>query len=177
VEREVVDLYRAVLMRDKIGERFEGTVTGMVGTGVFVALDSPFVDVLVRLEDLGGERYELDDDGLRAVASRSGDVVSLGDRMMVEVIDVAILRRSVYGRRVGREGDEEGRPRRKTVQETASRGTPRGKKTVEKQIRGAKRKIAARTATSGRGGPSKKQKGGGGGGGGKKKTKVKKKGR
>jgi ribonuclease R len=178
VEREVVDLYRAVLMRDKIGERFEGTVTGMVGSGVFVALDSPFVDVLVRLEDLGGERYELDDDGLRAVASRSGDVVSLGDRMMVEVIDVAILRRSVYGRRVGREGERddggERRPRRKSVQEVSPGVSARGKKTVEKQIRGAKRKIAARTEKVTRGGPSKKGKKSGAGG---KKTKTKKKGR
>ena len=46
VEREVVDLYRAFLMKSRIGERFEGTVTAVVGSGVFVQLDAPFVDVL-----------------------------------------------------------------------------------------------------------------------------------
>ena len=30
VEREVVDLYRVVLLRDKVGDEFEGTVTGIV---------------------------------------------------------------------------------------------------------------------------------------------------
>ena len=55
VEREVVDLYRAVLMKDHVGQRFEGTVTAMVGSGVFVALDAPFVDVLVRFEDCGAD--------------------------------------------------------------------------------------------------------------------------
>ena len=100
VERAVVDLYRAFLMKDRIGERYEGTVSAVVGSGMFVQLDAPFVDVLIRLEDMGDERYEIDEEGLRVVGSRSGDVVSLGDRVLVEIIDVAILRRSVYGKRI-----------------------------------------------------------------------------
>src|SRR5262249_32562092 len=95
------DLYRALYMRGRLGESFEGTVTGLVGTGAFVQLDSPFVDVLVKMEDLGADRYQLDDDGLRIVGARSGDTVALGDRIRVTVTGVAIRRRSVYGRRVG----------------------------------------------------------------------------
>jgi len=106
VEREVVDLYRAVLMQSRIGQRFEGTVTAMVGSGMFVALDAPFVDVLVRFEDCGADRFELDDEGLRAVAKRSGEAIQLGDRMTLDIIDVAILRRAVYGRRVVGDQDE-----------------------------------------------------------------------
>jgi ribonuclease R len=104
-EREVLDLYRVVFMRDKVGQRFEGVVTALVGSGAFVALDSPFVDVLVRFEDMGQDRFELDDEGLRAVAVRSGETIQLGDRMAVDVIDAAILRRTVYGRRVVGEGE------------------------------------------------------------------------
>lgn len=106
VEREVVDLYRAVLMQDRIGQRFEGTVTAMVGSGLFVALDSPFVDVLIRYEDCGQDRFELDDEGLRAVAKRSGEAIQLGDRLTLDVIDVQILRRTVYGRRVVGDDDQ-----------------------------------------------------------------------
>ncbi|HTM45024.1 MAG TPA: ribonuclease R [Polyangiaceae bacterium] len=100
IEREVVDLYRAIVMKDHIGESFDGTVSAVVGTGVFVALDDPFVDVLVRYEALGPDHYELDDMALTAVGQRSGDKVMVGDRMRVEIIDVALLRRSVYGTRV-----------------------------------------------------------------------------
>jgi ribonuclease R len=114
VERAIVDLYRAFLMKSHIGDRFEGTVTAVVGSGVFVQLDAPFVDVLVRLEDLGHDHWEVDDDALRVVAVRSGDVVALGDRLLVEVIDAAILRRTVYARRVGgseaKEGADGARP-------------------------------------------------------------------
>ncbi len=108
VERSVSDLYRAALMRDKVGSFFEGSVTAMVGSGVFVALDSPFVDVLLRWEDLGADRYELDDSGLRAVGQRSGNSIALGDRLMVEVIDVSIIRRTVYGKRAASADGEDG---------------------------------------------------------------------
>jgi ribonuclease R len=100
VEREVVDLYRTLLMRDRLGETHEGTVTALVGSGVYVSLDAPFVDVLVRFEGLGPDRYEASEDEISVVGARSGDTVSLGDRMLVTIEDVAVLRRTVYARRV-----------------------------------------------------------------------------
>jgi ribonuclease R len=109
VEREVVDLYKALYMRGHIGETFNARVTALVGSGVFVQLDSPFVDVLVRAEALGQDRYELDDEGMRMVGLRSGDAIALGDKMDIVVEDVAILRRTVYGRRVGAEAATEDR--------------------------------------------------------------------
>lgn len=100
VERGIVDLYRAYYMKDHLGERFVGRVSAVVGSGVFVALDEPFLEVLVRVEDLGGLDYEVDDSGLRVVGRRSGDVISLGDGMLVEVIDVSLQRRTVLGKRI-----------------------------------------------------------------------------
>ena len=100
IEREVVDLYRALYMQSRIGARLVGTVTGLVGTGVFVAADDPFVDVLVRMESLGSDSYAIDDEGLRVIGARSGDRIALGDRMAVEVNDVSIARRTVYGKRI-----------------------------------------------------------------------------
>jgi ribonuclease R len=100
IEREVVDLYRALLMRDRIGDALEGNVTALVGSGVYVSLDAPYVDVLVRFEALGPDRYEMGDDEISVVGMRSGDTISLGDRMLVIIEDVAVLRRTVYARRV-----------------------------------------------------------------------------
>jgi ribonuclease R len=100
VEREIVDLYRTLLMRDKIGMAAEGTVTALVGSGAFVALDEPFVEVLVRFESMGPDHYGLAEDELSIVGSRSGDTISLGDRMAVVIDDVAVMRRTVYARRV-----------------------------------------------------------------------------
>ena len=100
VEREVVDLYRALFMRDRIGDMLEGTVSAIVGSGIYVTLDEPFVDVLVRYDAMGPDYYEPTEDELSVVGLRSRDVVELGDRIVVEIVDVAVLRRSVYARRV-----------------------------------------------------------------------------
>ncbi len=150
VEREVADLYRVTFMRDKVGSRFEGRVTGLVGSGVYVALDAPFVDVLVRYEDLGPERYELDDSGLRAIATRSGAVVKLGDRMLVEVIDVALLRRTVYARRIG---GQDGAPLER-------RGPQRGRRGAEVRSPGKTQRTKDQRAARGGSGGRRATKGG-----------------
>ena len=100
VEREVVDLYRCLLMRDHIGETCEGVVTALVGSGAYVTLDAPFVDVLVKHESMGPDQYEMSEDELSVVGVRSGDTISLGDRIAVVIEDVAILRRQTLAKRV-----------------------------------------------------------------------------
>lgn len=100
VEREVVDLYRALYMQEHLGEMFEGNVVSFAPHGVFINVEEPFVDVLVRFESIGRERYELSDNELYLVAPRSGDRIQLGDKMTVEIEEVSLMRRSVYGRRL-----------------------------------------------------------------------------
>jgi ribonuclease R len=100
VEREVMDLYRATYMQGHIGDLAEGTVTAVTGGGLYVTLDEPFVDVLVRYESLGPDRYRIDDDELGVSGERSGDKVYLGDRITVSIEDVALQRRSVLARRI-----------------------------------------------------------------------------
>jgi ribonuclease R len=99
-EREAVDVYRCILMRDKVGQVFEARVSGLSGSGMYAVLDEPFVDVLVKFESMGPDRYEASDDGLSVFGQRSGDRVSLGDRITLVIEDVALLRRTIYGRRV-----------------------------------------------------------------------------
>jgi ribonuclease R len=110
IEREIVDIYRCFFMIDHVGERYEGTVTAFVGAGAFVMLDEPFVDVMVKVEDMGGD-FQVEDDGLMATSARSGDAIRLGDRLLVEISDVAILRRTIYARRLGGAGAEDGERR------------------------------------------------------------------
>ena len=143
VERETVDLYRALYMRAYVGATFTGKVTALVGSGVFVQLDSPFVDVLVKSEALGADRFELDDDGMRMVGVRSGEVIALGDKMELVIEDVAILRRSVYGRRIGAPAFDADAPQKR------GRGSGQGlrSKGRNSQVRNA----ASRNVAPGRG--------------------------
>lgn len=113
IEREISDLYRAIFMRTRIGMEAEGRVVEVLPMSVIVSLDEPFVDVRVTDEMLGRDVYEASDDGLRMVGQRSGDTISLGDRMRVRVEEVSLTRRVILGRRIvteGRRGRGEKKP-------------------------------------------------------------------
>ena len=99
-EREVVDVYRCLLMQDKIGQVYEARVSGIAGSGIYAQIDEPFVDVLVRFESMGPDSYVASEDGLSVVGQRSGDRVALGDRLTLVIEDVGLARRTVFGRRV-----------------------------------------------------------------------------
>ena len=63
VEREVIDLYRAFFLRDRIGDVFDGIISGVTGFGVFVTVDDPFVEGLVRIDALSDDYYNYDESG------------------------------------------------------------------------------------------------------------------
>lgn len=107
VEREVLDFYRALYMQRHLGDVFEGRITALVGSGIYVALDDPFCDVLVRFESLGPDRYEITDNELSVIGARSGDTLTLGDTITVEIEDIALLRRTVYARRILSDEDQD----------------------------------------------------------------------
>jgi ribonuclease R len=95
VEREVVDLYRAFFLRDRIGDVFDGVISGVTGFGVFVVVDDPFVEGLVRIDALSDDYYTFDEAGCRLVGRRSGRQFALGDAVKVEVQSVSVVRRKV----------------------------------------------------------------------------------
>jgi ribonuclease R len=96
VEREVVDLYRAFFMRDRVGDVVEGAISGVTSFGVFVVVDEPFVEGLVRTDYLvPDDRYEFDEVACRLIGRRSGQTFSLGDRVKVEILQVSVARRRI----------------------------------------------------------------------------------
>jgi ribonuclease R len=95
VEREVVDLYRAFFLRDRIGDVFDGVISGVMGFGVFVVVDQPFVEGLVRVEALSDDYYVFDEASARLVGRRSGRTFALGDSVRVEVQSVSVVRRKI----------------------------------------------------------------------------------
>lgn len=88
VTRRVNDIYAACLMRDRIGDQLGGKITGLTTFGVFVGLDRPQVDGMVRVEDLP-EPVRLDGRAQR-ITSRSGRCLSLGDQVEVQVLATSV---------------------------------------------------------------------------------------
>ncbi|APS00618.1 ribonuclease R family protein [Pajaroellobacter abortibovis] len=100
LERDITDLYRAQLMQENIGETFEGMIASITSAGIYVELDSPFATVFVRSEDLGTGKFTADEGGLWAKNRRTGEVVTLGDRITVQILDISLSRRTIYGKKI-----------------------------------------------------------------------------
>ena len=90
-EREAVAMYRAYLMRDQIGQRFEGTVSAVTSFGAFVEIEEPFVEGLIKLESLGNEPFTYDQ--VQLVVPAKQVLVSLSDKVTVEINNVSVVRR------------------------------------------------------------------------------------
>ncbi|HEY6475294.1 MAG TPA: ribonuclease R [Polyangia bacterium] len=95
VEREVIDLYRAFFLRDRVGDVLDGVISGVTGFGVFVTVDDPFVEGLVRIDALSDDYYTFDEPACRLVGRRSGQAFALGDSVRVEVQSVSVVRRKI----------------------------------------------------------------------------------
>lgn len=84
-ERQINAIKKARFMSQFLGEQFEGSVSSVTKFGMFVILRQYDVDGLVRIDDLPGGPFELDEDTMRLVARRSGYNFSIGDNVRVQV--------------------------------------------------------------------------------------------
>lgn len=86
VERDSVDIKKAEYMQSKIGEEYEGIISNITQFGVFVELENT-VEGLVRFENLGDEYFVYDEEHKQLYGEQSGDVLNIGDKMRIKVIE------------------------------------------------------------------------------------------
>jgi ribonuclease R len=84
--RDVEAWLKTYYMRDRIGEAFVGTISGVTGFGVFVALDQVYVEGLVHISELGNDYYQFDAARHQLTGERTGQRFRLGDRIEVKLV-------------------------------------------------------------------------------------------
>ncbi|MGZ6485377.1 MAG: ribonuclease R [Pseudobdellovibrio sp.] len=89
-ERQIQAIKKARFMYKMVGETFEGMISSVTKFGVFVLLREFNIDGLVRLDDLGGEKFEFNEENLTLTAKRSGFTFKMGDTVNVTVSMVDI---------------------------------------------------------------------------------------
>lgn len=85
-ERDSIDLKKAEYMQDKIGEKYEGIISGVTNFGVFVQLENT-VEGLIRFENLGNEYFEYDDMHKILIGEQTKKVYKMGDKVKIQVIE------------------------------------------------------------------------------------------
>ena len=93
-ERAVDDLKMTEYMQDKIGEEYDGVISGVTEFGIFVELPN-LIEGLIRMTDLTDDYYDLDKKTYSLVGRRRNRRMSLGDSLRVKVTKVDIAARQV----------------------------------------------------------------------------------
>lgn len=91
-EREIVDWMRAELMARRLGEEYEGLITGVTGYGFYVELLEPFVEGFVPIDTLD-DYYRFDPEARSLIGRRRR--YRLGQRLRVRVDSVDRERRRI----------------------------------------------------------------------------------
>jgi ribonuclease R len=104
-EREILDRYRIRFMRDKMGEVFDGVISGVTAFGFFVELKDIFVEGLVRVTSLHDDYFQYHEKQYCLVGERTHKTFRIGDEVRVRVDRVDVERRHIdFGliERIGR---------------------------------------------------------------------------
>ncbi len=94
-ERELVEWKKVRFMAGRLGEAFQGYVTGVQAFGLFVELDEIYVQGLVHVSSMGDDYYRFDERKHLLKGESTGKVYRLGDRLSVRVARVDQERRAV----------------------------------------------------------------------------------
>ncbi|MCR4922612.1 MAG: ribonuclease R [Lachnospiraceae bacterium] len=92
-EREVDKLKKAEYMQDKIGEVYEGVISGLTNWGIYVELDNT-VEGLVHISKLEGH-YTYNEDSYELIDFEKGKKYTLGQKVKIRVNSVDMTLRSV----------------------------------------------------------------------------------
>ena len=93
------DELRSVLLLQhlatKVGESFEGVITGVANFGIFVQSPRYLIDGMVRIESLGDDWWELDARFGHVRGERTGKTYRIGDLLEVRIAAVDVARRKL----------------------------------------------------------------------------------
>ena len=95
MERQSVKYKQAEYLQDKIGQVFEGLISGVSKWGLYVELKDNKCEGLVRYAEMPGDYYYLDEENFRVIGQQSGRVLQLGDEVKVLVKNVNLLKRQM----------------------------------------------------------------------------------
>jgi len=94
-ERESVKYKQVEFLMDKVGQVFDGQISGVSKWGIFVELLDSKAEGLIRFNNLKDDYYYFDEDNYRIIGKQYGNVYRLGDKVTVLVKKVNLEQRQL----------------------------------------------------------------------------------
>lgn len=166
---DVLKWLKTEYMQDRVGEDFEGLVTGVTNFGVFVELKDTAAEGLIHISALGDDYYHFEPEKHRLTGERTGQMIRLGDAVLVRVarvdldeakIDLELLETTHTPRKRGPKKDKgKGGKRSKGGASQYGKKKGGGKQAKKKS---ANKKTSKKKAAKKKGKKSRRSRGGGG---------------
>jgi ribonuclease R len=94
-EREIIAIKKVKFMQDKLGEIYEGVISGVTAYGLFVELKDFYVEGLVHVSSMYDDYYHFQEDSYALIGERTHKVYRLGDEVKVQVVSVNVPKRQI----------------------------------------------------------------------------------
>src|SRR6478735_2949969 len=91
-ERELVQWKKVRFMADKVGDEFDGYITGVAAFGLYIELIEHFVEGMVHVSTMADDYYRFVERAHILRGENHGRTYRLGDRVRVQVIKVDMER-------------------------------------------------------------------------------------
>ncbi len=93
-EREVEKLKKAQYMSRRIGQEYEGIISGVTGYGFYVELDST-IEGMVRIASIPDDFYVYNEDTMSIVGKDTGKTYTMGQKVCIKVTHVDKLLKTI----------------------------------------------------------------------------------
>ena len=80
-------------MAERVGETFDGIISGVIGRGIFVELKDTLVEGFVDADSLKSDNFYFNEQDFSLTGKQSGERYRMGDEVTILVKDVAIEKR------------------------------------------------------------------------------------
>ena len=84
-ERASIKYKLVEFMQDKVGQEFEGHISGLTEWGMYVEIEPTKIEGMVSLRELRSDFYEFDEERYRIVGKRTRRIFRLGDPVRIKV--------------------------------------------------------------------------------------------
>ena len=92
-ERASIKYKMVEFMADKIGEEFDGHISGMNEWGIYVELDNSIVEGMMLMRDIPGDYYQFDEERYEVYGHATGKLFTIGDKVRIRVKSADLRRR------------------------------------------------------------------------------------
>ena len=92
-ERTSIKYKLVEYMQDKVGQEFDGHISGVTEWGMYVEIEPSKVEGMVSLREIRSDFYEFDEARYRLVGKRTHRIFRLGDKVRIRVKDANLEQR------------------------------------------------------------------------------------